>query len=83
MILNQPPDGCSAICYEAPPQRAGRAYQIVSVAWLLKPVVLAVHEEQLGEHGGLSGMRDEARFSPLCIAPDIVSHTAIPTTSRV
>ena len=34
----------------------------MTVAGLLKSVVLAVHEEQLGEHGGLSGMRDEARL---------------------
>jgi death-on-curing protein len=27
--------------------------------WVEKAVVLAVHEEQLSEHGGLSGLRDE------------------------
>ena len=26
--------------------------------WLLREIVLAVHEEQLAEHGGLSGIRD-------------------------
>lgn len=31
-------------------------------SWLLTSVVLAVHEEQLAEHGGLSGIRDEARL---------------------
>lgn len=30
--------------------------------WLLKSVLLAVHAEQLAEHGGLSGIRDEARI---------------------
>ena len=30
--------------------------------WLLKSVVLAIHEEQLAEHGGLPGIRDEARL---------------------
>lgn len=34
----------------------------MSPGWLLKSVVLAVHEEQLAEHGGLSGIRDEARL---------------------
>lgn len=28
-------------------------------AWLLKAVVLALHEEQLAEHGGRAGLRDE------------------------
>lgn len=30
--------------------------------WLLKSVLLAVHAEQLAEHGGLTGIRDEARL---------------------
>lgn len=30
--------------------------------WLLKSVLLAVHAEQLAEHGGPSGIRDEARL---------------------
>lgn len=32
----------------------------MSPVWLLKSVVLAIHVEQLAEHGGLSGLRDEA-----------------------
>ncbi|MGB3865783.1 MAG: type II toxin-antitoxin system death-on-curing family toxin [Xanthobacteraceae bacterium] len=31
--------------------------------WLLKSVLLAVHAEQLAEHGGLPGIRDEARLN--------------------
>jgi death-on-curing protein len=31
----------------------------VNPAWIAKAVVLAVHEEQLTEHGGRSGIRDE------------------------
>ena len=27
--------------------------------WVLKAVVLALHEEQLAEHGGRAGLRDE------------------------
>lgn len=34
----------------------------MSHAWLLKSVVLAIHGEQLAEHGGLSGLRDEAKL---------------------
>lgn len=31
----------------------------MSPIWVTKAVVLAIHEEQLAEHGGLSGIRDE------------------------
>jgi death-on-curing protein len=34
----------------------------VSAVWLLKSVLVAVHAEQLAEHGGPSGIRDEARL---------------------
>jgi death-on-curing protein len=30
--------------------------------WLERQVLLAVHEEQLAEHGGASGLRDEGLF---------------------
>ena len=30
--------------------------------WLLKSVVLALHDEQIAEHGGLEGLRDEGYF---------------------
>jgi death on curing protein len=28
--------------------------------WVTKPVVLAIHDEQIAEHGGLGGLRDVA-----------------------
>ena len=28
------------------------------IVWILDEIVLAVHDEQLAEHGGLSGIRD-------------------------
>lgn len=31
-----------------------------AVRWVSQDVVLAVHDEQLAEHGGLSGLRDES-----------------------
>lgn len=34
----------------------------MSAVWLLKSVLVAVHAEQLAEHGGPSGIRDEARL---------------------
>ena len=32
---------------------------MIAPTWLLKSVVLAVHREQLAEHGGRPGLRDE------------------------
>jgi death-on-curing protein len=29
-----------------------------STVWLTRPLVLAIHDEQLAEHGGASGLRD-------------------------
>ena len=29
------------------------------IVWVLDEVVLAVHDEQLAQHGGLSGVRDQ------------------------
>ena len=44
-------------------------------AWLLKSVLLAVHAEQLAEHGGLSGIRDEARLDAALDRPkNFLSH---------
>lgn len=34
----------------------------MSFPWLLKSVVVAIHAEQLAEHGGLSGIRDQAHL---------------------
>jgi death-on-curing family protein len=34
----------------------------VRPVWLLKSVLLAIHAEQLAEHGGFPGIRDEARL---------------------
>jgi death-on-curing protein len=31
---------------------------MTEIAWILDEVALAVHDEQLAEHGGLSGIRD-------------------------
>jgi death-on-curing protein len=53
--------------------------------WLSRQIVLAVHDEQLGEHGGASGIRDEgllesALARPLNLAgygePDVVELAA-------
>ncbi len=37
--------------------------------WVLDSVVLAIHEAQLAEHGGLSGIRDEGLLSSALARP--------------
>lgn len=41
--------------------------------WLLKPVLLAIHAEQLAEHGGLPGIRDEVRLDAALDRPKNLS----------
>ena len=37
--------------------------------WLERNVVLAIHDEQLAEHGGLAGIRDEGAFESALARP--------------
>jgi death-on-curing protein len=37
--------------------------------WLLKQAVLAIHTEQLAEHGGVSGLRDEGLLESALARP--------------
>jgi death-on-curing protein len=37
--------------------------------WVANSVVLAIHEAQLAEHGGLAGIRDEGLFSSVLARP--------------
>lgn len=37
--------------------------------WVLKAVVLALHEEQLAEHGGRAGLRDEGLLNSALARP--------------
>ena len=37
--------------------------------WLDRAVVLAIHDAQLAEHGGLSGIRDTGAFDPALTRP--------------
>ena len=44
--------------------------------WIPSEVALAIHDEQIAEHGGLAGLRDatlldSALERPLPVAPDI------------
>ena len=38
-------------------------------AWILRQIVLALHAEQLAEHGGLDGIRDEGMFDSALARP--------------
>ncbi len=45
------------------------------VTWVLKTIVLALHEEQLAEHGGLPGIRDEGLLDSALARPqNLVSY---------
>lgn len=37
--------------------------------WILREIVLALHAEQLAEHGGLDGIRDEGMFDSALARP--------------
>lgn len=37
--------------------------------WVLREIVLSIHEEQLAEHGGLSGIRDEGLLESALARP--------------
>ena len=37
--------------------------------WLTKAVILAIHDEQLAEHGGGTGVRDDGLFDPALARP--------------
>jgi len=39
------------------------------IDWITKPVVLAIHEEQIAEHGGSSGVRDIATLESVLAHP--------------
>jgi death on curing protein len=46
--------------------------------WLDLTVLLAVHEEQLAEHGGASGTRDMGLFEPAMARPENLAHHGTP-----
>lgn len=46
----------------------------MSWRWLLEGVVLAIHEEQIAEHGGSSGVRDAGLLSSALASPQHQAH---------
>jgi death on curing protein len=51
--------------------------KIAKWVWLDSAVMLAVHDEQLAEHGGIAGIRDAGMFeSAMQRAPNLVAYGA-------
>ena len=46
--------------------------------WLPRDVLMAVHEEQLAEHGGAPGVRDEGLFDSALARPQQLAHYGDP-----
>jgi death on curing protein len=46
----------------------------VTPKWVIKSIVLAVHDEQLAEHGGLPGVRDENVIEAVLARPLHLAH---------
>lgn len=42
---------------------------MTNFVWVLKEIVLAVHDEQLAEHGGLEGVRDMGMLDSALVRP--------------
>ena len=46
--------------------------------WVPRDVLIAVHEEQLAEHGGAAGLRDEGLFDSALARPRQLAHYGEP-----
>jgi death-on-curing protein len=46
--------------------------------WLVSTVLYAVHDEQLAEHGGLSGLRDANALESAIARPEQLAHDGSP-----
>ena len=54
------------------------------IVWVLDEVVLAVHDEQLAEHGGLSGVRDHGAVESALARPhNLVAYEACDDLARL
>ena len=55
-----------------------------NIVWLLDEVVLAIHDEQLAEHGGLSGIRDRGAVKSALARPrNLVAYEACGDVARL
>ena len=54
------------------------------IVWVLDEVILAVHDEQLAEHGGLSGIRDHGAVESALARPrNLVAYEACDDMARL
>ena len=54
------------------------------IVWVLDEVVLAVHDEQLAEHGGLSGVRNRSAVESALARPrNLAAHEACDDLARL
>jgi death-on-curing protein len=51
--------------------------------WIASGVIHAVHEEQLAEHGGLAGMRDENALESALARPEQLAHYGTPDVAEL
>lgn len=51
--------------------------------WLNKPLILAVHDEQLAEHGGLSGVRDDGLLESALARPEHLAAYGKPVVAEL
>ena len=67
--------------HEEAPGRAARVGEVT--VWLSRELVLAIHDEQLAEHGGAAGVRDEGLLESALARPLIWPATATPTSAEL
>ena len=51
--------------------------------WLPREVLIAVHEEQLAEHGGAAGLRDEGLFDSALARPQQLANYGEPDAANL
>ena len=51
--------------------------------WIASEVLYAVHEEQLAEHGGLSGLRDANALESAVTRPEQLAHYGTPDIAEL
>ena len=78
------PDERSARGHEAATQRTSRTGQVTAAwVWLDPQVLLAVHDEQLSEHGGATGTRDPGLFESALARPQHLAHYEKPDAAAL
>jgi death on curing protein len=55
----------------------------LSWRWILREIVLAIHDEQLAEHGGESGIRSDALLDSALDRPKNKAHYARPSLAEL